>query len=106
RNPSHPYDDLDYFLVTQSGRVWMARAFAVLLVRVFKLRGVVICPNFVLAQDALAQARQDLYTAHEVSQVVTVYDNADIYARFRRENGWVLAHMPNAIGEFNRAHPD
>src|SRR5688572_10172908 len=53
RNAPDERDDLDYMLVTAPRRVWLARAFSILLVRVVKLRGIVLCPNYVLAESAL-----------------------------------------------------
>lgn len=97
RNPSGPQDDLDYLIVTRPGRVWLARLLTVIVVRWVKLRGTVICPNFVLAEDTLAQNRRDVYIAHEVSQAVPFYDAA-VYDRLREENVWTYAHLPNAVG--------
>ena len=45
RNAAAHDDDLDYVLVTAEGRVWLARAFAIVLVRLAQRRGVVVCPN-------------------------------------------------------------
>jgi hypothetical protein len=95
RNASGDHDDLDYVLVTAPGRVWLARGFAVLLVKLAKRRGVVICPNYVLATTALAQTRHTLYVAHEIAQMVPLYGLA-IYAQMRAANPWVRAHLYNA----------
>lgn len=94
-NPAGEDDDLDYLIVTAGGRVWLARAGAVLLVRLARLRGVVICPNYVLAEDALTQTRDDLYIAHEVTQVVPLYGVA-VYDALRCANPWTYNHLPNA----------
>ncbi len=99
RNAAADDDDLDYMVVTAPGRVWLARGFAVLLVRWGRLRGWEICPNFVIAETALAQSRYDIFMAHEVVQLVPVYGRA-LYRRFRDENAWVAAQMPNAVHPF------
>lgn len=99
RNPADQDDDLDYMLVTTPNRVWLARAFSILLVRVVKLRGVVICPNYVLAISALAQSKHDVFMAHEVAQMIPLYDTR-IYRAMREANGWVRQHMPNAETPF------
>jgi hypothetical protein len=95
RNASNHDDDLDYVLVTAAGRVWLARAFAILLVRLGKTRGVVICPNYVLAASALEQEKQDLFMAHEVAQMVPLYGLA-VYTQMRGANRWVESYLPNA----------
>jgi hypothetical protein len=92
-------DDLDYLLVTMPGRVWMARACAIVLVRLVRLRGTEICPNYVLAEDTLVQKRQDVFIAHEVTQMVPLYGH-DIYRAMRAANLWVSDHIPNADGVF------
>jgi len=99
RNASAHDDDLDYVLVTTPGRVWIARAFAVLLVRVAKLRGSVICPNYVLAETALSQEREDLYMAHEITQMVPIF-GSELYDRMLTINDWVKEHLPNAQNAF------
>jgi hypothetical protein len=101
RNAAHAGDDIDYLLVTAAGRVWLARALAVVLVRIARVRGAHICPNFVLAETALAQGRRDVFIAHEVAQMVPLY-GADVYERFREANAWVKAYLPNADGSFRR----
>ncbi len=95
RNASDSDDDLDYVLVTSAGRVWLARAFAILLVRLAKQRGVVVCPNYVLAESALAQQKRDLFMAHEVAQMVPLY-GAQLYETMCAENSWVKDYLPNA----------
>lgn len=99
RNPDDDDDDLDYVLVTASGRVWTARAFAVLLVRLARLRGVTLCPNYVLSETALFQQRHDIFMAHEVAQMVPVYGGR-IYRQMRDCNDWVFDHMANAVDAF------
>jgi hypothetical protein len=99
RNAAHGDDDLDYLLITAPGRVWLARAFAILVVRLARLRGVEVCPNYVLSENKLVQERQNIFIAHEVAQMVPLYGH-DLYARLRQANAWVSAHLPNAEGVF------
>src|SRR5690606_16752064 len=47
-NAAGPDDDLDYMLVTSANRVWLARAFSIILVRLAQRQGVTVCPNYVL----------------------------------------------------------
>ncbi|MBC7814276.1 MAG: hypothetical protein H7175_24185 [Burkholderiales bacterium] len=103
RNAAADDDDLDFLVVTTPGRVWVARAFSIVLVRLGRLRGVEICPNYVLAVDALRQERQDLFIAHEVAQMVPIYGR-DLYEQMRAANEWVLLHLPNADGAFYDEH--
>jgi len=99
RNAHSAEDDLDYLIVTQTGRVWLARAFTVLLVRLVKLRGMTICPNYVLSESALTQSSHDLYMAHEVAQMIPI-SGFSIYHKFRAANRWTETQLPNAIAPF------
>ena len=99
RNASDDDDDLDYVLVTAPGRVWLARAFAILLVRLAKRRGVVVCPNYVLAESALAQETHDLFMAHEVAQMVPIFGRR-LYQAMRNSNPWAADFLANANAAF------
>ncbi|MGB1288497.1 MAG: hypothetical protein ACPG7F_18325, partial [Aggregatilineales bacterium] len=94
-NPAHAGDDIDYLLITKTGRVWFVRAIAVIMVRVVRLRGVEICPNFVLSEEQLQQKRQDLYIARELVQMQPLYGQP-AYEAMWQENNWLRDYMPNA----------
>lgn len=96
RNPATIDDDFDYILVTKSGRVWMARGFAVLLVRLVRLFGRELCPNYVLAEDRLLQRDNNLYIAHEIVQMQPVYGYTT-YHEMLTQNQWTTAHLANAL---------
>lgn len=98
-NPRHAHDDIDYLLVTTPGRVWLTRLLAVIVVRLARLRGVDLCPNFVLAETALQQERQDLYMAHEVIQMIPLA-GFGLYDAMRQANRWADAYLPNAHAPF------
>ncbi|RMG83922.1 MAG: hypothetical protein D6712_12285 [Chloroflexi bacterium] len=95
KNASSLDDDLDYLIITAEGRVWLARAAAIVIVRIGRLFGVEICPNYVLAQNHLAQEKQDLFIAHEVTQMIPVYGHA-LYYQIRQANEWTQSFLPNA----------
>jgi hypothetical protein len=93
-------DDIDYIIVTHSGRVWFARALTVVWVRVARLAGVTLCPNYVVAESSLEQHPHDLYIAHEVTQVVPLFGR-ELYEQFRSRNPWVAGLMANAHQPFH-----
>ncbi|MGJ3238250.1 MAG: hypothetical protein ACFE0Q_06050 [Anaerolineae bacterium] len=99
RNPASLDDDFDYLLITRPGRVWLARAFAVLIVRIVRLFGHELCPNYVMASDQLRQKRQNLYIAHEMMQMRPIYGKK-LYHAINAENQWTSVYLPNA-----RPHP-
>lgn len=99
QNVSNSNDDLDYILVVQSGRVWLARLFAVALVRYAHLWRVTLCPNYVLATEAMAQSNADLFLAHEITQMIPLVGH-DLYQDMRALNGWAIEFLPNATKPF------
>lgn len=104
-NPAHERDDFDYLLVVTSGRVWLARAFAVLMVRVVRLLGTELCPNYVLAMDKLPQTRRDLYIAHEVAQMIPLYGSDVYHAMLARNAEWVGAFLPHITAHSTPPEP-
>ncbi len=88
-------DDIDLFLITTQGRVWLARALTVAVVRLAALFGVTLCPNYLIATNALELSEHNLYTARELVQMQPLY-GAAWYELFRLHNPWTLDYLPNA----------
>jgi hypothetical protein len=92
-----PKSDIDYFVVTERGRVWLCRLLAIGVVRYGQPLGDVVCPNYLLADSALELHDRNLYTAHEVAQMVPLC-GFETYGRFRSLNQWIDDYLPNASG--------
>jgi hypothetical protein len=90
-------DDVDLFIVTAAQRLWLCRAFVILVVRLAARRGVVICPNYFLAETHLALQQQGFFDARELTQMVPLY-GSELYWLMRSLNGWVTHHLPQATG--------
>jgi len=58
-----------------------------------------ICANLYLDETALAlsKAKHNLYTAHEVTQVLPIVNKHYIYERFLSANFWVKQYLPNTV---------
>jgi hypothetical protein len=96
--------DVDYLIVTVPGRVWLARAFSIVLVRWARFYNEQLCPNYLLATTALQQDRRDLFVAHELAQMVPLA-GGDVYWQMRTANGWAADFLPNAVTA-PRSEPD
>jgi hypothetical protein len=86
--------DMDYMLVTRPGRVWTARAFALLLGRLARLFGDVICPNVIVSENALEWNARNLYAAREFAQMIPI-SGLDVFYRLRIANSWIKYILPN-----------
>jgi len=92
-----PTSDIDYFIVTRPGRLWLCRLLVIGVVRYAATRGVTVCPNYLLSEDALTIHERNLYAAHEVAQMVPIAGHT-LYQRLRELNTWVDDYLPNASG--------
>jgi hypothetical protein len=96
--------DIDYLVITEPKRLWLCRAIVVGLVRTAALRGVELCPNYFLSEQALVLDERNLFTAHEVAQMVPL-SGLQIYQRMRTLNRWTDTYLPNAGGHPRRVAP-
>jgi hypothetical protein len=90
-----PQSDIDYFIVTEPERLWLCRLMVIAVVRYAAPRGDTVCPNYLLSERALELDDRNLYTAHEVAQMVPIYGSAT-YQHLRESNCWVSDYLPNA----------
>ena len=88
-------DDLDYLIVAAPGRVWLARAMTMVVVRIAGLRGTTVCPNYLLSEARLALRNHDLYTARELLQMQPLA-GVEVYRRMLAANPWWRDYLPNA----------
>jgi len=87
--------DMDFMLVTQPGRLWIARAVAVTFGRMMRLFGYRICVNLLVSENALLWPQHDLYSAREMCQMIPI-TGVDVYLRLRAANAWTESILPNA----------
>lgn len=99
-------DDIDFFIITSTGSVWLTRFFSILLLDIFGLRrkphGVSankICLNMFIDEDSLSLKPydRDLFSAHEVVQVKPLLNRNNVYERFLKANGWVREYLGNSF---------
>lgn len=100
-----PGSDIDLFIVTKPGRVWVTRAFVVLPFALLGMRPKVgavdpICFSFFASTDAvdlrgLRLGKEDWYLAQWVRSLVPVADREQI-AAFTKANDWASGLFPNS----------
>jgi hypothetical protein len=103
-------DDIDLFIIVQKNTIWITR-FAVVIFLIFlgkyRKRGDKnvkdkICTNLFIDESYLhfSKERQDLFTAHELSQLMPIVDKDNIYGKLVSENKWVINFLPNSLADF------
>jgi hypothetical protein len=95
---AEPGDDIDYLVVTAPDRLWLCRAMIIqFVVKPAARLEITLCPNYLLSERALARFEQNLFTAHEIVQMVPVAGH-DTYGRLCHLNRWAARFLPNAYG--------
>ncbi len=100
-------DDIDFFIIAAGGKLWLTRLFCVLLMQICGLRRRPhassvkdkICLNmFMEARHLkLPQRERDLYSAHEIVQLLSVVNKCAMYEKFLSANHWVENYLPHAF---------
>ncbi len=102
-------DDIDFFIVSSRNTIWISRFLVVLVLRalgVYRKRGEEkvsnkICTNMFIDEENLAfsRKRKNLFTAHELIQLLPVIDKEHIYQKILFKNKWVLDYLPNSFSK-------
>ena len=87
--------DIDFLIVTEIGRLWLCRAMVIMLVRLAARRGTWLCPNYFLSTRALRFDERNLFSAHEIVQMVPI-SGESVFQQLLEANQWVKAFLPNA----------
>ena len=88
--------DIDFFIITQSNRLWIARTFMHIFKKFTFLAGRqhLFCMNYYVDEHALQIHEQNIFTATEVITLVPVHGNG-VMTNFFKANHWVKKYFPN-----------
>lgn len=102
---SEKEDDIDLFVITEEKTIWISR---LILVATLKFLGVYrekrrknsknkICLNMIIDEKNMLFQKRDknLYTAHEIAQLIPVFDKNNTYKKFIKQNFWINDFLPN-----------
>jgi hypothetical protein len=87
--------DIDFFIVTEAGRLWIARTLLVAFKRVF-LRNShkYFCVNYFIDSMHLEIEEKNIFTATELATLIPMV-NAEIYKDLVSCNRWLKSFFPN-----------
>lgn len=90
-----PESDVDFFIVTSPGRLWVARTALVLFKKIFLLNShKYFCVNYFVDTDHLEVEEKNLFTATESVTLLPMW-GADYYDDFCRANAWAWQRFPH-----------
>ncbi|MBI5614281.1 hypothetical protein HY947_05125 [Candidatus Gottesmanbacteria bacterium] len=100
-------DDIDLLVIAEGKSVWITRFIVTFLFDVFGIRrkpnqrhvSNLFCLNMYLSSDALEipKEKRNFYIAHEIVQMVPVFDRKNTYNLFCQKNLWVRDMLPHAL---------
>lgn len=87
--------DLDFFIVTEPGKLWIARTLLVLYKRLFLFNShKYFCVNYFLDYDHLEIEEKNLFTATELATVLPLAGSGH-YSLLHQKNLWLKSFFPN-----------
>jgi len=110
RGESREDSDIDFFVVTQTGRIWTCRFFIILLLKLLgqyrtdENTAGKICPNRYQAEDSLEIYPHSVYHAKEYSQIVPLFDSGSVYQRFQEANKWIIKKIKEQRAKIKNAN--
>jgi len=100
----HKNDDIDLLIVTKTNNLWTTRLIIILLTEILQVRrrpkdkeyNNKLCFNLFLDENALHinKDKQDLYTAHEILQIIPLYNKEQTYQKMLTQNLWTKKFHP------------
>lgn len=115
-NNTRKNDDIDLLFITAPHTLWLVRPFIIGLISLFFRRRHpeeshthapnAFCPNLWLDSFSLSlpPKQQSLYTAHEVLQIIPLFDRGDTYQKFLKANSWTKKYLANAYFSLTSLH--
>ncbi len=102
---SNKDSDIDLMIITKKGTLWLTRLICLIcLIGQIRRAGSKkekdkLCLNMWLDESDLVWDKQDrnIYTAHEIAQIVPLVNKEQTYEKFLWQNKWILNYWPNIV---------
>jgi len=99
--------DIDLMIITKNGTLWTTRLFVYLFICLFgiqkrrpfdKNQKDKLCLNMWMDEhDIIWKSKRNIYTAHEIAQILPLVNKERTYEKFLYQNKWILKYWPNAV---------
>ena len=95
KNVMHENGDIDYFIITKPGRLWICRTMLVVFKKIFLLNSKkYFCVNYFVDEKNLKILDENIFTAIEITHLLPVY-NPELIQQFKQENYWTKSYLAN-----------
>lgn len=96
-------DDIDIFVISEAGLTWTTRfltAFLLIILGIYRNKNSKnvkdkMCLNLILSENEMLFKNQDLFTAHEIAQLLPIFDKDKTYHKLVVANKWINEFFPN-----------
>lgn len=89
--------DIDYFIVTKPGRLWLVRTSMAFFRRIFLFNSHKnFCTNYFVDEAALEIEEKNIFTAVEIVTLKPMF-GSDVIHRFQKANEWCSNYFPNLV---------
>ncbi|MFZ4796090.1 MAG: nucleotidyltransferase domain-containing protein [Bacteroidia bacterium] len=93
--------DVDFFIITKSERLWIARTLLILYKKIFLLNSrKYFCVNYFIDENNLEIPDKNIFTATEILTLIPTYQST-FYHQFITKNNWAFDFLPNRIIDKN-----
>lgn len=94
--------DVDYFIITKPGRLWVTKLFLTIFKKIFLLNSrKVFCINYYIDYNHLEIEEKNVFTAIEITTLIPVFGRK-YYDEFYEKNIWIKNYFPNFPKRNNR----
>jgi predicted nucleotidyltransferase len=96
KNFADENSDIDFFIITESNKLWLARTFMHFFKKIaflFKKEDW-FCMNYYVDEDMLEIKEKNIYTATEIATLLPLR-GISVFQDFFRENAWSREFLPN-----------
>ena len=96
KNFADQHTDIDFFIITRSNRLWIARTLMHLFKKLTFITGHQhwYCMNYYIDEEALRIEEQNIFTATELITLIPVCGNGALH-NFYYQNNWVADYFPH-----------